>query len=202
MGENSPETLGEKSKWESYIEKTKRSRVNDLHILSKLIWMNQKNTRALSLGTGSGSEVVDLIKYKWDVTCVDIEKYSEIVLKTRTKKKFEFQNVSFENIEYRGKYSYVSAYNALPFGDKKYLQEIVDKIYKHMVKGGIFVLTLFTNKHTFVKNKNSYGVTREKIGEIFKKYKIEWCEKVEYDQQRKFGVVKWSAYEIIVRKNK
>ena len=90
MGENSPETLGEKSKWESYIEKTKRSRVNDLHILSKLIWMNQKNTRALSLGTGSGSEVVDLIKYKWDVTCVDIEKYSEIVLKTRTKKKFEF----------------------------------------------------------------------------------------------------------------
>jgi len=186
MGENSSETLGEKSKWESYIEKTKRSRVNDLHILSKLIWMNQ----------------VDLIKYKWDVTCVDIEKYSEIVLKTRTKKKFEFQNVSFENIKYRGKYSYVSAYNALPFGDKKYLQEIVDKIYKHLVKGGIFVLTLFTNKHTFVKNKKSYGVTREKIGEIFKKYKIDWCEKAEYDQQRKFGVVKWSAYEIIVRKNK
>ncbi len=63
MGENSSETLGEKSKWESYIEKTKRSRVNDLHILSKLIWMNQKNKRALSLGTGSGSEVVDLIIY-------------------------------------------------------------------------------------------------------------------------------------------
>ena len=67
-----------------------------------------------------------------------------------------------------------------------------------MVKGGIFVLTLFTNKHSFVKNKECYGMTKEKISKVFKEYKIVWCDKVESDQQRKFGVINWSAYEIIV----
>ena len=193
MGDNLDNT-----KYVSYIDKTKGCRINDLHTLSKLLWFHQKNKRALSLGTGAGNEVVNLLNYKWDVTCIDIEAYSDTTIKSRTKKKFEFQNVSFENIEYNGKYSYISAFNALPFGNKKYLQEIVDKIHIHLVKGGIFVLTLFTNKHSFVKNKTCYGMTKEKISKVFKEYKIVWCDKVEYDLQRKFGVINWSAYEIIV----
>ena len=188
------------SKWVLFIDRTKGSHVDDLHLITKLIWFKQKNKRALSLGSGAGKEAIDLLKYKWDVTCVDIEPYSEIAIKSQTKKKFKFQNVSFEDIEFDGKYSYVSAYNALPFGDKKYLREIVDKIYEHLVKGGVFVLTLFSNKHTFVKNKKCYGVTEDYITKLFKNYDNIWCEKKEYDLQQKFGIVHWSSYNIIVIK--
>ena len=184
----------------SYIDRTKGKLAYSLHLTSKLLWFNQKNKRALSLGSGAGNDVIDLLKYKWDVTCIDNEPYSEIAIKSQTKKKFKFQNVSFENIEYNKKYSYVSAYNALPFGDKKYLRQIVNNIYNHMSKGGIFALTLFSNKHTFVKNKKCYGVTNKYINELFKNYTILWCEKKEFDMQKKSGIVNWSSYDIIVIK--
>ena len=90
--------------------------------------------------------------------------------------------------------------NALPFGDKKYLRQIVNNIYNHMSKGGIFALTLFSNKHTFVKNKKCYGVTNKYINELFKNYTILWCEKMEFDMQPKSGIVNWSSYDIIVIK--
>jgi SAM-dependent methyltransferase len=184
----------------SYIDRTKGKLAYSLHLTSKLLWFNQKNKRALSLGSGAGNDVIDLLKYKWDVTCIDNEPYSEIAIKSQTKKKFKFQNVSFEDIKFDGKYSYVSAYNSLPFADKKYLQQIVNTIYNHLAKGGIFALTLFSNKHTFVKNKKCYGVTNKYISELFMNYNILWCEKIEYDTQRKLGVVHWSSYDIIVIK--
>ena len=84
----------------SFIDKTKGIHANSLHLTSKLLWFNQKNKRALSLGSGAGNDVIDLLKYNWDVTCIDNEPSSEIAIKSQTKKKFKFQNVSFENIEY------------------------------------------------------------------------------------------------------
>jgi len=103
----------------SFIDRTKGKPAYSLHLMSKLLWFNQKNKNALSLGSGAGNDVIDLLKYKWNVTCIDNEPYSEIAIKSQTKKKFKFYNVSFENIEYNGKYSYVSAYNALPFGENR-----------------------------------------------------------------------------------
>jgi SAM-dependent methyltransferase len=188
-----------KPDWVAYIDKT-GTHVHDLHLISKLLWANQKNKRALSIGSGAGNDAVNLLENKWDVTCVDIEPYSEIAIKSRTKKKFKFQNASFENIVFDGKYSYVSAYNAFPFGDKKYLRKIVDTIYKHLVKGGVFALTLFSNTHTFVKNKTCYSVTKEYISKLFANYELIWCDKNEQDLKRKFGIVHWSAYDIIAIK--
>lgn len=184
--------------WIAFINRTKGTALHRLHLMSKLTWFDQKNKRALSLGSGAGKETIDLLNYRWDVTCIDKESHSEIVIKSQTKKKFIFQNVSFENTKFIGKYSYIFAYNALPFGDKKHLQSLCDNIYKHLNKGGVFALTLFTGDHTFVKKKQCFGVTRSYINNLLKNYNIIWCEKIQHNDK---PGVHWSSYDIIAIKH-
>lgn len=183
--------------WVSFIDRTKGTLPHHIHIMSKLLWAPQKNKRALSLGSGAGKEIIDLLKYGWNVTCVDIEPYSEIAIKSQTTKKFIFQNVSFEDTKFSGKYGYVSAYNALPFGDKKHLQFIVDAIYTHLAKGGVFGLTLFDGEHTFVKNGKCFGVNKKYINKLFNEYNIVWCEKIQHNKRAN---VNWVSYDIIATK--
>ena len=55
-------------------------------------------------------------------------------------------------------------------------------------------------KKCVIRKDKCYGVTNKYINELFKNYTILWCEKMEFDMQKKSGVVNWSSYDIIVIK--
>jgi hypothetical protein len=194
--------VSEENKWVRFINKTNNKRVLDRrHYMSKLLWVSTKpkDRRALSLGPGAGNEEIDLICNGWVVTGVDIEPYSnEVIIKRiKNKNKFKFQNTSFECMVLAGKYSYVLAYNSLPFSKKKYLHGIINNISSHMNKGAVFVFNLFGSKHTKVIHKKCYSVTEPYIKKLLSNFNIKYINRVQFD--RPIGD-HWDEFNIIAIK--
>lgn len=190
------------NRWKDYIDKTISQRLEDLHILTKLLWYRKKvkNERALSLGTGAGNEEIDLIKNGWEVTGIDIEPHSLTVVSERIKGmsgKFIFQQSSFNNMILEGQYDYVMAFNSLPFSKKEYLKGIIDNVYQHMKPNAVITINMFGNKHSFVKKGSAIGITISEMKELFKDFEILYLNHQQYT--RKDGVV-WSTIDLIAIK--
>jgi hypothetical protein len=177
------------AKWEKYINNSKGKPMRPLHYQAKLLWIvKNKKPRALSLGTGYGKEDIDLMSRGWEVTGVDTEPYvgihmTKIQKEKKLKGKFIFQNVPFGDVVLTGKYNYIMAFSSLPFGDKKELAPLFDRISKHTSKKAVVAMNLFGPIHTFVKAGKCYSMTEKSITTLLKpNFDILHMERKQFDR--------------------
>jgi hypothetical protein len=176
--------LSKSTNWQPFINKTIGNNINNLHKLSKNRYIKKFVGRSLSLGTGAGNDVVDLLISKWEVTGIDIESICEQVVLDQLKGThtgvFLFQNTSLVNMELSGKYDYVSAFNVLPFINKNELPSIINNISIHMCKSGIFAFNMFGKNHSFIKTNSVYSITEVSIKTLLFDFNISHKKRVQY----------------------
>jgi len=143
--------------------------------MSKVLLYGKKG-RCLSLGSGAGNAEIDLIKKKWSVDAVDIEKYSHVVMLEKTKsKKLKFIHSSFDELKLTKKYNLIMAINSIPFMKKKNIPELFIKFRRHSHKKCIYIMTFFGKKHSFIKpinKKSPFGMSVSGVSKLFETYKI------------------------------
>lgn len=169
----------------AFIEKTKNVPLPALYHVSKFLLHAKEPTNALSLGTGAGVVERDLMRSGWFVTCVDIEKHSDVIMRESLSSpqslllldNYEFMHSTIRDMRLKKKYDYVFARNSLPFEQKGKLKSIFDNIIDHSNKGAIIVFTLFGNKTSLVLNGKAFSVTEKEIRSITSRAEIKYLER-------------------------
>jgi hypothetical protein len=193
--------LSKPTSWRTFINRTIGNNINNLHKLAKTKYIKKGAGRALSLGTGAGNDVVDLLKSKWEVTGIDIEPICEQVVLDQLKGihtgVFLFQNTSLVNMKLSGKYDYVSAFNILPFVNKTDLPSIINNILIHLCKLGVFAFNVFGENHSFIKTNSVFFLAEQSIKSLLTGFTIVHKKRVQYI--RKDGTY-WDTINIIAIK--
>lgn len=190
--------------WRQYIDGTLGKPIYYLYHDAKNKFFNHpKPYRALDLGSGAGNEVVDLLTAGFDVTGSDLSPRSYEVIKARAnglKGHFEFQQGDFSSVQMKGYYDFVISILALPFGNKKDLPTILNKLSLHTKTGAIFIVTFFNYGHDFVKRGEAYGISQNELFNYLKQsgFKINFFLNRTYDQKDFSGTnTHWDVFDII-----
>jgi cyclopropane fatty-acyl-phospholipid synthase-like methyltransferase len=129
-----------------------------------------KKKTALSIGTGGGVAERMLISNGWHVTCVDISKYSDQVMRNMLtkaeEKRYTFVHSSARALKITKKYDYIIASNSLPFEQKEHVKRIINTLYEHLNKNGVLVLTLFGYNTSLVQYGRVFGVNEDEAREL------------------------------------
>jgi cyclopropane fatty-acyl-phospholipid synthase-like methyltransferase len=193
------------NRWTGHIIATSKKPVYHLHNVAKILWYQKANGRALSLGTGAGADVVELIKLGWTVLSIDIEKISEKVVKGKLKgdvelDRFAFRHESIAEIKLTNTYDYVTSFNTLPFIDKENLPHVIREVSSHLKNKGVFAFNIFGTNHSFTKTKGVFGMTESDIKTILKNNRldIKYIECIEHDNRQ--DGTHWNTIDVIAVK--
>lgn len=130
-------------KIEKYYEKTKNALPHQN--VREFMALKSKEGKAIDLGCGAGRDTVFLIKNNWHVLAIDRENTEKIILEKLEDEdieKFRFSCQKFENIEWESN-DLVVANFSLPFCDKKYFNELWNKLVQSISEGRLFRGKLF-----------------------------------------------------------
>lgn len=128
---------------EKYYENTKHALPHQN--VREFIALKSKEGKAIDLGCGAGRDTVFLIKNNWHVLAIDRENTEKIILEKLEDEdieKFRFSCQKFENIEWEAN-DLVVANFSLPFCDKKYFNELWNKLVQSISEGRLFRGKLF-----------------------------------------------------------
>lgn len=117
--------------------------------------------------------------------------------------KFNFQLSDFENVTLNGKYDLVLSFFALPFGNKNNLPDLIGKISQHMRPDAIFAVTFFGKDHTFVKNGQAYGMSKDELSSLLtlNGFEIRYFLNRHFNQAGGNGDYdNWDVLDVIARK--
>ncbi|BCA95625.1 methyltransferase [Legionella antarctica] len=193
--------------WQAYLDGSVGKNIYYLYnqVMSSS-FQNKSNYRALDLGSGAGDVDFNLAALGWDVTSVDTSQRAGELITERMKYingKFNFQLSDFENAILSGDYDLVLSFFALPFGDKNNLPELIRKISQHTKPDAIFAVTFFGNDHTFVKNGQAYGISKDELSSILNAngFEIRYFLNRRYKQSGSNGEsVNWDVLDVIATK--
>lgn len=105
--------------------------------------------KALDLVAGRGNNVIFLAQQGFFVTAVEFREELAETIKKRAAENEVSVEVANEDIRNfiidENQYSFISAMNCLNFFSKKEFIEVIEKIKNGLKKGGVCVITLFTN---------------------------------------------------------
>jgi len=160
----------QQDQWASYVDGSVGRNFYYLYQQIMSVYFKDHNQhRALNLGTGAGDVDVDLAAHDWNVTSVDASTRSGEVIAQRmkfVKGQYQFQKADFSKAELAGNYDLVTAFFALPFGNKSELPMLMANISKHTRKGAVVAVNFFGNDHTFVKAGQCYGMTKDEVTQL------------------------------------
>lgn len=193
--------------WQAYLDGSVGKNIYYLYnqVMSSS-FQNKQNYRALDLGSGAGDVDFNLAALGWDVTSVDTSQRAGEIISERMKYingKFNFQLSDFQNATLSGEYDLVLSFFALPFGDKNSLPDLIRKISQHMKPDAIFAVTFFGNDHTFVKNGQAYGMSKDELSNLLtlNGFEIRYFLDRHFKQTGSNGEpVNWDVLDVIARK--
>lgn len=122
--------------------------------VKKIIEIENKKGNAIDLGCGAGRDTIFLIKNNWNVTAIDRENTKDMIeskLTIEELKKLKFICQDFENIKL-DKSDLVVTNFSIPFCNKKYFNELWNKIVNSINTSRIFCWKLFRVKRFMVFN--------------------------------------------------
>jgi SAM-dependent methyltransferase len=193
------------NRWSGHIMATIKKPVYPLHNVAKLLWYHKTNGRSLSLGTGAGADVVELIKLGWTVLGIDIEELSEKVVTDKLDyiselDRFAFRHESISELKLTNTYDYVTSFNTLPFIGKENLPHVIREVSTHLKNKGVFAFNMFGTTHSFTKNKDVFDMTESDVKIILKNNGlcIKYIECIEHDN-RPDGT-HWNTIDVVAVK--
>ena len=122
--------------------------------VKKIIEIENKKGNAIDLGCGAGRDTIFLIKNNWNVTAIDRENTKDMIeskLTIEELKRLKFICQDFENIKL-DKSDLVVTNFSIPFCNKKYFNELWNKIVNSINTSRIFCWKLFRVKRFMVFN--------------------------------------------------
>ena len=137
---------------ERFYENTKNAMPHDN--IKRFIKIENKKGNAIDLGCGAGRDTVFLIKNNWKVTAIDREDTRSIIesrLNTEKLKRLKFLRQDFESIKLDKNDLIISNFS-IPFCNKKYFNELWNKIVNSVSIGRIFCWEFFWIKRFMVFN--------------------------------------------------
>ena len=185
----------------SYYEKTKNTmpRKN----VRKFIGMNVQPGTCIDLGCGAGNDTIYLIKNGWKVTAIDKEDTEKIIRNNLSKEEqnyLEFEKQDFKNITLKPCNLLVANFS-LSFCDKKYFNDLWNKIVKSISKEGYFVGNFFGKNDTWANKTNMTFFSKEEVLNLFKSFEIINFGEMEKDGKTALGKEKhWHIINVIAKK--
>lgn len=132
-------------------------------------FQDQHQHRAINFGAGAGDVDVDLAAHGWDVTSVDLSPRAGEVIGERmkfVKGRFHFQQKDFSRADLTGNYDLITSFFALPFGGKNDLPGMMKNIAQHTKSGSVLAVNFFGNEHSFVKQGQCYGMSKDEVYQL------------------------------------
>lgn len=147
-----------------------------------------------------GSKILDLGGGDGRVTAPFTEDHEVTVVDKKALADSEKFNVVVSDIaEYviEGTYDVIVAKNVLPFlTDKKIIREVIDRAMSHLSENGIFIFSLFGERHEWTDREHIVFHTKEEVEEIISGYNVYYKEESEGTvTTMKGGKAYWHAYE-------
>lgn len=122
--------------------------------VKEVIEIENKKGNAIDLGSGAGRDTIFLIKNNWNVTAIDRENtknFIESSLNNEKLKRLKFLRQDFESIKLDKNDLIISNFS-IPFCNKKYFNELWNKIVNSVSIGRIFCWKFFGIKRFMVFN--------------------------------------------------
>lgn len=141
--------------WNSHYTKSKARLLypdeNLVRILSKLNLPDNKKSKALDLGCGSGRHSILLHSHGWDTIAVDYSSESIAILKEIAPELLSFTidipPYPFEN----GEFQVIVSWGVLHYNDDSTIQVMLDEVLRILEPGGYFVGTVRAHSDTLLK---------------------------------------------------
>ena len=184
-----------------YYEKTKNTmpRKN----VRKFVEMNVKPGTCIDLGCGAGTDTIYLIMNGWKVIAIDKENTEEIIRKALNEgeqNSLEFEKQDFKNITLNP-CNLLVANLSLSFCDKKYFNDLWDKIVNSISKDGYFVGNFFGKHDTWANRPNMTFFSKEEVIDLFSSFEIINFGEMEKDGKTALGTKKhWHIINVIAKK--
>lgn len=178
-----------------------------LHDIAMYLFPAQcPNYRALSVGSSSGNEEIDLIKREWNVTGVDINPISGEIIAERAKflyGRFSFQNVSLSKIKLTGTYDYFISLFVFPFEDKKEVLKLIRHMSLYSKKGTIVAVNFFGPEHDYVRKGSAFAMSEKEVKKALEGNRFEILQFLHrvYDKPNTDGIMTHKdIFDVIARK--
>jgi SAM-dependent methyltransferase len=155
-----------------------------------------KKKTAYDLGCGNGRDSNALLDAGWHVIAVDSEPVAIEYLKKNIRKELikdlDFVCMPFEKINWE-KVNLINSSYSLPFCSSENFDAVMKSVTESILPGGLFTGNLFGENDEW---KELPLVTKEKVLEIFKDFKMISFEENEYDGGTAIGPDKhWHVFE-------
>ena len=162
------------NRWGSFFEKAKDAEPRK-YLVDAIQYVETKKN-ALDLGAGTLRDTRYLLDQGFEkVIAMDGEYMVKDIEKELGDKRLETIVSSFEDFEYeKEKYDLINAQYSLPFMQKEYFNEVIEKIKDALKINGVFVGTFFGDKDSW-NNENSKTQnfhTKEGIEKMFEDFQI------------------------------
>jgi len=165
---------------------------------------NKKKLKANDLGSGHGSDTIELLKRGWKVTAIDSQKVGLDILKKSIspawKKNLKVDHSDFKNVSL-SPCDLLNANFSLPFCNPNDFNTLWKKIKDSIVSGGRFSGNFFGKNDEWADNKTMTFHSRKELDKLFESFQIESFRERDEDGKTSDGADKhWHEYAIIAKK--
>jgi SAM-dependent methyltransferase len=190
-----------KTDTENYIKKTQKQPIPS-ELISGVKLLKKKGL-ALDLGCGPGNFSKYLIDKKFIVVAIDI---AESAIKSTKEKAGGFPIMAIQadlnTFPIVGNYNFVLAFKSIPFLNKGNDILRYREIAKSIVKGGVFVFSVFGKEDGWVKSGEVQGITLNKLKAIFKEFEFSSVSEKKFHKASVLGEMKdWHFIQGVAQKN-
>jgi SAM-dependent methyltransferase len=200
-GDDGPQK-GVEVSWEVYFEKNKDRTLRPLY--SKAISLfDSKPQVAMDLGCGVGTEVADLLQRGFTVHALDQESSAIDLVKAKTvgfADRLLTYVMPFELMRDWPSVDFLYSFHALPFCNRTYFDEVVNRSIKSITPGGLYVASFFGFEDEWVVAGKVVGISSDEV-----RSKLHGFEILHFEEDKKLGKTvmngekMWHTIEIIAQ---
>jgi tellurite methyltransferase len=208
----SPICLADSSSWSAYLDQTKDDTGPSKPLVLALKLLKQEDIQtghAVDLGAGSGKDTLYLLRNHWQVLALDYSpKAISIILERAKQAKLSSpatQISDFNTMQLPDNIDLINANLSLPFTNPEDFDAVWENVESHIRVGGQFSGNFFGTKDQFsnIDNQQMTFITKQKLLEMFKDFKIESLTSREGNYSQANGKIKyWQIWDVVAKKIK
>lgn len=190
--------------WSIYYQKNKDRELRPLYKRA-IKFIEPTATKAIDLGCGTGTEVVDLLKRGLIVHAVDKEPQAFEFLKSQIEdfqEKFHPHLSALENLKIWPQVDFLFAYHSFPFCKRESFRSVLKKALNSLSEKGVFAASFFGLEDEWAIEDKVIGIGADEIRNQLHKFEILHLEDTKKTNPSAFqGNKMWNIIEVIAKKN-